>query len=90
MGALERFFKGREAVRVKRIRGMRAIYEGPDHVEANIEFVSEEGERLTLRLGVGQLHQLILDMHNVYDAIRPPLSGGGRYADYQGMDDTSS
>lgn len=87
MGALANFFKGQDAVRVKKIRGMRAIYVSPNEVEANIEFVSEDGERLTLRLGVGQLHQLILDMHNVYDAIRPPLSGGGRYADYQGMDD---
>lgn len=82
-----KFFKGKEATRVKKIRGVRAKYINPDHNEVNIDFVNEAGEQLTLQLTPDQARGLIGDMSAAYEAINPPLRRPGtNYSDWMGME----
>lgn len=81
-----KFFKGKESTLVKKIRATRAVYLGPDQEEVNVEFVNEEGEKLTLRINPKQVPGLIGDLSAAYEAINPPLRRNSNYSDWQGME----
>lgn len=82
-----KFFRGREATHVKAIRGVRAMYLSPDHQEVNIEFLHEDGNRLTLQLTPEQTRGLIGDLVAAYEAINPPLNTrSNNYSTWLGME----
>lgn len=84
------FGKKRESIRVAKIRASRAIYVrpgNPDEQEVELQLITEDGERLDLRMRTGVVRQLILDLNDSYEAIVPPLTRGNRNAGFLGMSD---
>jgi hypothetical protein len=68
------FGKKRDSLRIKRIRASRAVFVNQDIQEVHIEFITEDGERLTLQLASRMVPGLIGDLTDSYEAINPPLS----------------
>jgi hypothetical protein len=84
------FGKDKDTLRVQRIRASRAIYirpGNPEEQEIELQLITEDGERLDLRMRTGLARQLILDLSDSYEAIAPPLTRGSRNAGFLGMQD---
>lgn len=68
------FRKERQSLRVKKIRAARAVFLDQDVQEMEIEFETEEGDRLTLQFMPRLAPGLIQELTGAYEAINPPLS----------------
>jgi hypothetical protein len=84
------FGKNRETLRIGKARACRAVYVrpgNPEEQEIEIQLITEDGERLDLRIKTKVAASLMLDMRDAYEAILPPMRRGNYAAGWQGMDD---
>lgn len=84
------FGKNKETLRIQKVRASRAVYVrpgNPEEQEVELALITEDGERLDLRMRTGLVRQLILDLMDSYEAIAPPLNRGSRNAGFLGMQD---
>lgn len=83
------FGRERQSLRIKKIKGSRAVYVHPGNAETNeveIRMVTEDGERLDLQVPSRLIPELLRDLRISYEAIVPPLYSGGWNSRQQGMD----
>lgn len=85
------FGKNKETLRIKKVAATRAIYQGPDTTQTEIEIKlkTEDGEKLTLLMPLEQARFFIRDVQSAYTAAAPPLFTGTYESQWQGMDDNS-
>ncbi|HEV7949949.1 MAG TPA: hypothetical protein VGP24_09300 [Glaciihabitans sp.] len=85
------FGKNRETVKVKKIAAGRAVYQGVDTTQTEIEIklITTDKERLTILVPLQQAMHLIRDLNISYQAAVPPLHTGRYESQWQGMDDNS-
>lgn len=82
-----KFGRGKDDVRVKRIRGSRAVYLTEDAQEVEIKIESEDGDFLTLRLKPAMVRGLVGDLVVAYEAICPPINRrAAAYSEWRGME----
>jgi hypothetical protein len=82
-----KFFKNKESTPVKSIRAVRAVIDIHTRLEmVDVEFINSDGEKLTLNLTPSQAGKLSVELGHAYEAINPPLTRGGRAAEWQGME----
>lgn len=80
------FGKRRESLRIKKIRASRAVFVNQDVQEVEIQFVTEDGERLDLQMPSRLAPALIQELTIAYQAINPPLRSGSYESTWQGME----
>ena len=69
------FGKNKETLQVKRWRAVRAMFViGDGHEEVEIQLITKDNEKLTLRVPQREVPQLIGELTDAYEAINPPLS----------------
>ena len=69
------FGKERESLKVSRWRAVRAKFMvGDGHEEVEIQLLTEDREKLTLRVPQRLVPELIGQLTDAYEAINPPLS----------------
>jgi hypothetical protein len=82
--------KNRETVLIKKARAVRAIYSGEtgstQSQEVSIDLITEDGEKLELRVPPLVVKKLIGEMTDAYNAINPPLSYRHNYQSEWGND----
>lgn len=81
----ERLFGSKLAVPVDRIQACRSVFESADVQRIDINFVTDNAERLTLECKPKQVAELIVQLTIAYNAINPPLPTGQGQATHWGM-----
>lgn len=80
------FGRERESIRVKKIRGSRAVIAlHEEQVECNLRLVTEDGEVLDIIVPDKELPVLIQDLVITYQAIHPPIRFGNWNSQQDGM-----
>jgi len=67
------FSRGRDSLKVKSIRGSRAVYESEEIQRVELKLETELGDKVTLEMTPQQCHRLVTDLTNAYEAIFPPI-----------------
>ena len=70
---------------VDKIKAVRAVYESPNHQEAEVKIKTRDNEVVILRLPSNLIPTLIGELTDVHEAINPPLYRGSRAAQWDGM-----
>ena len=67
------FAKGKDSLKVKSIRGARAVYESEEIQRVELKLETEWGDKVILEMTPAQCHRLVTDLTNAYEAIFPPI-----------------
>lgn len=85
---LKIFGRNRENLTIMKCQAVRAMYQhpgNPETFEVEVKLLTDNGERLDLRLPSRAVPQLIQELSNAYEAINPPLRRGNWTAGNEGM-----
>lgn len=67
------FSRGRDSLKVKFIRGARAVYESEEIQRVELKLETELGDKVILEMTPAQCHRLIMDLTNAYESIFSPI-----------------
>lgn len=67
------FSRGKDSLKVKSLRGSRAVYESEEIQRVELKLETGLGDKVILEMTPAQCHRLIMDLTNAYESIFPPI-----------------